>query len=70
MCKDDVKAGTLKDWGMYSDLSGGYALYEAASAQDLNTALMKWTPYVNFDARPVLTLDQAIASVSTLLKKP
>ena len=62
MVKDGLKAGTLKDWGMCSDGSGGYAFSELSEA-DLYTQLLKWMPYVNFDIKPVLTVDQVIESI-------
>ena len=63
MIKADMKAGVLKDWGMCSDGSGGYGIMEVASETDLYTALLKWIPHVNFDVKPVLTVDQTIESI-------
>ena len=68
MVKADLKAGVLKDWGMCSDASGGYAFSELSEV-DLYTALLKWMPYVDFDIKPVLDVDQVIASLKKAAKK-
>jgi len=67
MVKTDLKAGVLKDWGMCSDASGGYGFSEL-SEEDLYTALIKWMPYVNFDIKAVLTVDQTIKSIKNAFK--
>ena len=63
MIEADIRAGVLKDWGACADLSGGYGIVEVASEADLYTFLLKWIPYVNFDARPVITARQTIESL-------
>lgn len=63
MSKADMQAGKVKDWGACADGSEGYAIREEASEADLFAGLMKWLPYANFDAKPVLTVDQMIESV-------
>jgi len=62
MVKADLNAGVLKDWGMCSDASGGYGFSELNEV-DLYTALLKWMPYVTFDIKPVLTVNQTIESL-------
>ena len=61
--KTDMQTGRIKDWGNCSDGSGGYAIVEASSEADLFTSLLKWMPYVSFDAKPVTTVDETIASI-------
>jgi hypothetical protein len=63
MVKADMKAGKLKDWGMCNNGDSGYAIYEEANDADLFTSLLKWMPNVTFDAKPVLTVDEAIAAI-------
>jgi hypothetical protein len=67
--KRDMQAGTIKDWGICCDGSSGYTIAEAASETDLYTSLLKWMPHVNFDAKPVLTIDQTIASIKKATAK-
>ncbi len=59
LIKLGVKSGEIMDWGEYCDGSGGYALCEGNEA-DLYASLIKWRPYCDFDAKPVLTIDQVI----------
>jgi len=63
LVKADMRAGLIKDWGWCSDGSCGYTIIEVASEVDLFTALLRWIPYVEFNAKPVMTLDQTIESV-------
>ena len=62
MVKADLEAGVIKDWGICGDASCGYAFSEL-SAEDLYTALLKWMPYINFDIKPVLNVNQTIESI-------
>jgi hypothetical protein len=61
--KGEMQSGRMKDWGQCCDGSAGYCIIEAASETDVFTSLLKWMPYVNFDAKPVITVDQTIASI-------
>jgi hypothetical protein len=63
MVKAEVNSGEIMDWGEYCDGSGGYALSEGNEA-DLYASLIKWWPYVDFDAKSVLTIDQVIESTN------
>ncbi len=62
MVKADMKTGVLTDWGVCYDAAIGYAFSEL-SAQDLYEAMLKWMPYVEFDVKPVLDVDQVIESI-------
>ena len=54
------------DWGEYCDGSGGYTICEANEAE-LYTNLIKSWPYVDFDAKPVLTIKQVIESTNSVI---
>jgi hypothetical protein len=58
-----LDSGILIDWGEYCDGSGGYTIGEGNEA-DLYAYLIQWWPYVDFDAKPVLTIDQVIESTN------
>jgi hypothetical protein len=60
MTKQDLQAGKLKDWGCFPGETCGYAIREAASEVDIATDTMKFVPYVIFEVKPVLTVDQII----------
>jgi hypothetical protein len=63
MIKDQIKAGTTADWGLFPGEMAGYSISGDTTEEDLNTTLLQWTPYVNFEVKAVLTPDQAIASI-------
>jgi len=58
-----MKSGDITDWGSYCDASGGYCIVEGNEAEIFD-AIMKWYPYVSFDAKPVLSVDQVIESIN------
>lgn len=60
--KADMQAGLIKDFGSCVDGTGGYAIYEVPSEADVFASLRRWTPYVLFDARQVLTVEQLLES--------
>jgi len=68
MVKADLSAGLVKDWGMCSDASGGYAIIESSEV-DLYTGLLKWIPHVSFDVKPVLAVDQVLESIKKATAK-
>lgn len=59
-----LDSGMIVDWGEYWDGSGGYAISEGDDVANLYASLMQWWPYVGFDAKPVLTIDQVIKSTN------
>lgn len=62
MVKADIESGALTSWGIYHDASGGYA-FSKLKPNELYTMILKWSPFVMFDAKPVLNADQAIESM-------
>ena len=62
MVKADLKSGAIRDWGICSDDSGGYAFAET-DEKTLHTTILKWIPYVSFNIKPVLTADQTMESI-------
>ncbi len=56
----DMHAGVLKDWGRCVDGSGGYSIWEVPSEDALFAGLRKYKPYLDFDVREVVNLEQAI----------
>jgi len=63
MVKPDIRAGKAKDWGCVPGEASGYTIREDASEAELFTALLKWMPYVNFEVKPVLTVEQTEESI-------
>jgi len=60
--KAEKKAGLFTDWGVCCDGSSGYCLAETNEAS-LHSTLLKYQPYIIFNARPVLSIEQAIESI-------
>ena len=66
MVKANMKAGKIIDWGNCCDGSGGYTIMEASSEEELFAENLKWIPYVIFDARPVIGVEQTIKTIMKL----
>jgi hypothetical protein len=66
--RTDLIAGALTDWGICSnprgcsDSSEGYLLADKDEIS-LRAILKKWSPYVIFDFKPVMTVDQTINGI-------
>ena len=67
MIKADLASGLLKDWGMFPGESCGYAISEPKSEEELAAFLMKFTPYVHFEVRPILSVDQTTRSMKKVV---
>jgi hypothetical protein len=61
-----MDSGDVLDFGEYCDGSGGYAIGQGDDVKALYVSLMQWWPYVEYDAKPVLTIDQVIESTKSL----
>jgi len=64
--KADLKSGKMSDWGSFSDASGGYFIAEGTES-DLFNGILKWYPYISFDAKPVLSVDQVIGAINKVM---
>jgi len=53
----------LTDWGICNDNSAGYC-FAGTDEKTLHATLLKWLPYVSFEIKPVLTVDQVIANIN------
>lgn len=62
MVKAELKAGGLTDWGICSDSSAGYAFAET-DEKTLHATILKWIPYIQFNVKPVLPVEQVIANI-------
>jgi hypothetical protein len=60
--KADLKSGAMSDWGICCDDSGGYAFAETDEKM-LHSTILKWMPFVSFDIKPVLSVDQTMESI-------
>jgi hypothetical protein len=58
-----LKSGKIIDWGSYFDASGGYFIAEG-NESELFDQMLKWYPYISFDGKPVLNVDQVIEAIN------
>jgi hypothetical protein len=66
MVKADLKLGSIADWGNYCNGFSGYCLKEGTEA-DILLGLLKYMPYVLFDVRPVVNVDQSIDAINKVV---
>ena len=59
MVQEDLKAGKMKEWGVFAEGGRGYAIFEGNEV-DLAWETGKYTPYVELEARIFLTVDQQL----------
>jgi hypothetical protein len=62
MVKASMKSNKITDWGAYCDLRTGYMIIEGTQ-DEIMPELLKYMPYVLFDVKPVVNLDQTIEAV-------
>ena len=62
MVRADLKSGAFKDWGICNDISAGFCFSEL-DEQMLHTAITRYVPYVMFDIKPFLNVEQSIDSI-------
>ncbi len=65
--KADLKSGKISDWGSFCDASGGYFIAEA-NEFDLFNGILQYYPYISFDAKPILSVDQVIESIKKAME--
>lgn len=65
MIKQEIKEGTTTDWGCFVGETKGYAVGEQSDVE-LAKELQRYFPFVTFEVRPVMSVDQ-IAEVAKAL---
>ena len=68
MVKADLKSGKLADWGNYCNGFSRYCLIEGTEA-DILPGLLKYMPYVLFDVKPVINVDQAMEAINRVVSQ-
>jgi len=59
MVKEDEKAGACLNWAMFPETSRGIS-FTNQNEEELAARLMKYSPYIMFKVKPLLSLDQAM----------
>jgi Domain of unknown function (DUF3303) len=57
-----LKSGDLKDWGVTCDSTEGYCFADT-DEKSLQATVVTWLPYIQFDIKPVIGIDDVIANV-------
>ena len=66
MIKQDLKEGKDLDWGCFTGETKGYSIAERDTDVELTKDLQRFFPFVTFEVRPVMSVDQ-IAEVAKSL---
>ena len=57
-----LKSGELIDWGITCDSNEGYCFAET-DEKTLHATVVSWLPYIQFDIKPVISVDEVITNV-------
>lgn len=57
--RQQMKGGEISDWGAYVGERNGFCLIEG-SAEDVHKLTSRWIPWVLFEVREVLSLEQVV----------
>ncbi len=63
MVKEDIRYGSISEWGQFGNGRDGYAISKVKDIIDLAAVMAKYRPYVTWKIRPVLDLDESIAVI-------
>lgn len=67
MVKQQIKAGTTKEWGVFAGGLQGFSVTEGDEMK-LSENVQKYLPYVTFTAHPIITIDQMEQVIEDLKK--
>jgi len=67
MVQEDLKSDKLKDWGVFAEGNGGYAIFEGNEI-DLAMEMGKYVPYIDFEAHMVLSADQQMGIIKKMMQ--
>jgi hypothetical protein len=67
MVKEDIKKGSIKDWGVFVGGSNGYSVQEGSELEIMN-AVQQYTPFVRFKVHPIGSVSQVEEMIKALTK--
>ena len=67
MVKQQIKAGTTKDWGVFAGGLKGFSVAEGDEMTVSNSA-QNYLPYVTFTVYPIISIDQMEEVIENLKK--
>ena len=65
MIKEDIKEGTMIDWGSFVGEGSGYAVAEQDEVE-LSKNLQRYFPYVSFTVKSVMSVEQTAEMAKAL----
>ena len=65
--KNDLASGGLKMWGISSGGGHGYSISELSEKEQF-ALMMKYTPYIKFEVNPMLSADEMIEVMQSLMQ--
>ncbi len=63
--KQDMKAGILKDWGLFVGEHNGYSVVEGTEIEVIK-ATQRYTPFVCFEAHPIASVNHTGEMIKAL----
>jgi hypothetical protein len=67
MIKEDMKKGTLKDWGAFVGEINGYSVLEGTEVE-IGNQLQRYVPWTIFKVHPIASVNQVDEIIKTLTK--
>jgi hypothetical protein len=67
LVKQDLKAGRLKDWGVFAGEHAGYSVVDGTEMDVLNL-IQRYTPFVFFKTRPIASVTHIDKMIEVLIK--
>ena len=65
MTKKDLESGQVKMWGVSPGGGQGFSMGEG-DAKELMAGIMKYTPYYNFEVKPMLSIDEVTEAMKSM----
>ena len=65
--KQDMKAGILRDWGLFVGEHNGYSVVEGTEVEVIK-ATQRYTPFVCFAAHPIASVNHTGKMIKALTK--
>ena len=65
--KQDMKAGILRDWGLFVGENHGYSVVQGTEVEVIK-AIQRYTPFVFFASHPIASVNQAGEMIKALTK--
>jgi hypothetical protein len=65
LVKKQLQEGAVKEWGLFLGSAEGYNIFEGSNVE-LQTLIGMWTPFIRFNTRELMTIDEVIKANKAL----